>query len=212
MSANLQAVVDRWASAAEMSVYLHDDADAAARDALLSETECAARRRGRRVRLEGSRRSQRFKRGFSGARRRHGIVARIRSPRRSKCAWRLTHGRRRRRMRWRRELAARPGVADVRYDRRWLVAHCDGGHRGPARRPGHRRCPDARRGLHGRRRSSACRSTRAATSSTSCSWSARPGFIRGPFVAEGTLLGGIGAAAGAGRAADRSSPVARPHR
>lgn len=37
ISANVQSVVDRWASAAEMSIYLHDDHEAAARDALLEE-------------------------------------------------------------------------------------------------------------------------------------------------------------------------------
>jgi cell division transport system permease protein len=37
VSANLQSVVDRWASAAEMSVYLRDDHDPSAREALLQE-------------------------------------------------------------------------------------------------------------------------------------------------------------------------------
>lgn len=37
VSANLQSVVDRWASAAEMSVYLRDDHDADTREALLQE-------------------------------------------------------------------------------------------------------------------------------------------------------------------------------
>jgi cell division transport system permease protein len=37
LSANVQSIVDRWASAAEMSVYLHEDHDPAARDALLDE-------------------------------------------------------------------------------------------------------------------------------------------------------------------------------
>jgi cell division transport system permease protein len=37
ISANLQSVLDRWSTAAEMSVYLRDDLDAAQRDALLSE-------------------------------------------------------------------------------------------------------------------------------------------------------------------------------
>jgi cell division transport system permease protein len=37
VSANLQSVVDRWASAAEMSVYLRDDHDAGTREALLEE-------------------------------------------------------------------------------------------------------------------------------------------------------------------------------
>jgi len=36
-SENLGAVVERWASAAELSVYLRDDIDAAARDALIAE-------------------------------------------------------------------------------------------------------------------------------------------------------------------------------
>ena len=37
ISANLQSVIDRWASAAEMSVYLRDDHDDAMREALLTE-------------------------------------------------------------------------------------------------------------------------------------------------------------------------------
>jgi cell division transport system permease protein len=37
VSANLQSVVQRWASAAELSVYLRDDVDASARDALIGE-------------------------------------------------------------------------------------------------------------------------------------------------------------------------------
>lgn len=37
VSANLQSVIDRWAAAAEMSVYLRDDHDAAVREALLAE-------------------------------------------------------------------------------------------------------------------------------------------------------------------------------
>jgi cell division transport system permease protein len=37
ISANVQSIVDRWAAAAEMSIYLRDDHDAAARDALLEE-------------------------------------------------------------------------------------------------------------------------------------------------------------------------------
>jgi cell division transport system permease protein len=39
LSTNLQAVVDRWASAAEMSVYLRDDHEAAVRDALVGELQ-----------------------------------------------------------------------------------------------------------------------------------------------------------------------------
>jgi cell division transport system permease protein len=39
MSANLKSVADRWASAAEMSVYLRDDHDATARQALLDELQ-----------------------------------------------------------------------------------------------------------------------------------------------------------------------------
>lgn len=37
ISANVQSVVDRWASAAEMSIYLHDDHDPTVREALLEE-------------------------------------------------------------------------------------------------------------------------------------------------------------------------------
>jgi cell division protein FtsX len=37
LSANLQLIVDRWASAAEMSVYLQDDVDAAVRQSLIDE-------------------------------------------------------------------------------------------------------------------------------------------------------------------------------
>ena len=37
VSANLRALVDRWASSAELSVYLRDDGDNASRQALLEE-------------------------------------------------------------------------------------------------------------------------------------------------------------------------------
>jgi cell division transport system permease protein len=39
ISANVQSVVDRWASAAEMSVYLRDDHDEATRQAIIDELE-----------------------------------------------------------------------------------------------------------------------------------------------------------------------------
>ena len=42
VSANLQSVVDRWAAAAEMSVYLRDDFDPAARQALIDELQAHA--------------------------------------------------------------------------------------------------------------------------------------------------------------------------
>jgi cell division transport system permease protein len=42
LSANLQSVVDRWASAAEMSVYLRDDHEASGRDALVQELQSHA--------------------------------------------------------------------------------------------------------------------------------------------------------------------------
>jgi cell division transport system permease protein len=42
ISANLQSVVNRWASAAEMSVYLRDDHDAAMRQTLLDELQTHA--------------------------------------------------------------------------------------------------------------------------------------------------------------------------
>jgi len=85
---------------------------------------------------------------------------------------------------WREVLARRPGVADVRYDRRWLDA-CAGERAGPmdglrlaavlilaARSPWRAWC------------ASAC--TSAGTRSRSWSWVGAPmSFIRGPFVAEG---------------------------
>jgi cell division transport system permease protein len=42
LSANLQSVVQRWASAAELSVYLRDDVDAARREALIAELNAHA--------------------------------------------------------------------------------------------------------------------------------------------------------------------------
>ena len=42
LSANLQSVVQRWASAAELSVYLRDDVDASAREALIAELNAHA--------------------------------------------------------------------------------------------------------------------------------------------------------------------------
>ena len=42
VSANLQSLVERWASSAELSVYLRDDLDEAARDALVTELSAHA--------------------------------------------------------------------------------------------------------------------------------------------------------------------------
>jgi cell division transport system permease protein len=117
-SANLQTVVERWASAAEMSVYLHDEADEAARQSLQAELSA----HGAVAVVEFVSREQaleRFKSEFpelsdiapgDASPFPASFEVRLRSdPGSAEAADGLAE-----------RLAARPAVADVRYDRRWL--------------------------------------------------------------------------------------------
>jgi cell division transport system permease protein len=117
-SANLQAVVERWASAAEMSVYLSDTIDGASQQALIVDVSSHPAVAGvelvpKDVALE------RFKSDFPELRDiavsgenpfPASIEVRLKTdPTSAGAAEALVAG-----------LAERPGVVDVRYDRQWL--------------------------------------------------------------------------------------------
>ncbi len=118
ISANLQAVVARWSSAAEMSVYLQDDVDEATREALVAELTGHPAVAGV-EHVSKTQAVERFKADFPEL----GDVAgnettafpsslevRLRTDPASTGAAEAMAGR----------LIERPGVADVRYDVRWL--------------------------------------------------------------------------------------------
>jgi cell division transport system permease protein len=118
LSGNLQSVVQRWASAAEMSVFLRDDVDAPAREALAQEL----RGHGAVASVEYVSKQQaleRFKRDFPeladvAASTENpfppSIEVRLRTDPASTGAADAIAG----------QLTTRPGVVDVRYDRQWL--------------------------------------------------------------------------------------------
>jgi cell division transport system permease protein len=192
LSANLQALVDRWASAAEMSIFLKDDADAAMRETLLAET-------GARpgvlsvefVSKDAAR--QRFKSDFPEL---GDVAAAAENPFPASIEVRLTPDPRSAGMAdlMATELASRPGVADVRYDGRWLARITTA-------------VTAARVGGVAIAAVLILGAAFTAASVVRLSLEARrdeidimqlvgapTAFIRGPFVAEGALLGGIGAA------------------
>jgi cell division transport system permease protein len=193
LSANLQAVVDRWASAAEMSIFLKDDADAAARDALLSETGARPGVIGVEfVSKEAA--LQRFKSDFPEL---GDVAASSENPFPASIEVRLAADSRSAGTAdaMATELAARVGVADVRYDGRWLSRIATA-------------VTAARLGGLAIAAVLILGAAFTVASVVRLSLEARrdevdimqlvgapAGFIRGPFIAEGALLGGVGAAA-----------------
>jgi len=192
LSANLQALVDRWASAAEMSIFLKDDADAAMRETLLAET--GARPGVLSVEFVSKDAAlQRFKSDFPEL---GDVAAAAENPFPASIEVRLTPDPRSAGMAdlMATELASRPGVADVRYDGRWLARITTA-------------VTAARVGGVAIAAVLILGAAFTAASVVRLSLEARrdeidimqlvgapTAFIRGPFVAEGALLGGIGAA------------------
>lgn len=193
LSANLQAVVDQWASAAEMSIFLKDDADEAVRDALVSETGA----RPGVISVEFMSKDaalQRFKSEFPEL---GDVAAASENPFPASIEVRLSPDPRSAAMAaaMATELATRPGVADVRYDGQWLTRIATAV---TAARvgglaiawvlmlgAGFTVAAVVRLSLEARRDEVDIMQLVGAPA----------GFTRGPFVAEGALLGGIGAAA-----------------
>jgi cell division transport system permease protein len=118
VSTNLQSVVQRWASAAELSVYVRDDLDASARDALVQELSGHAAV----AHVEYVSKEQalaRFKSDFPELADvavstenpfPPSIEVRLRTdPASTGAADGIAE-----------QLATRPGIVDVRYDRQWL--------------------------------------------------------------------------------------------
>jgi cell division transport system permease protein len=118
LSENLESVVERWASAAEMSVFLRDDVDAATRDGLIA--ELAAHRAVAAVEFVAKDQAlERFRSDFpelgdvvtSGDNPfPPSIEVQLRTDSASVGAADAMAT----------QLTERPGVADVRYDRLWL--------------------------------------------------------------------------------------------
>ena len=118
VSSNLQSVADRWASAAEMSVYLGNDIDEASRDALIEELRAHTAVAGVEY-VSKEQALERFKLDFPELADvavttdnpfPPSIEVRLRTdPESSGAADAMAEG-----------LAEREGVVDVRYDRAWL--------------------------------------------------------------------------------------------
>lgn len=192
LSVNVQRVVDRWREAAELSVYLQDSIDEATQQTLLQAltahsavagVEYVSKPRAlERFRADfpeltdvaGSVGENPFPAGFE-VRLRPGTAA-------ADAAEALSE-----------ELRGRPGVADIRYDRRWLsrlisivtIARLAGFAIAGVLMVGAAFTVAAvvRLSLHARRDEVEIMQLVGAPFS----------FIRGPFIAEGVLLGGLGA-------------------
>ncbi len=192
ISFNLQRVAEQWAQAAEMSVYLDESLDEAGRAALTGELQqqsavAAVEYVSKESALERFRQDFPELADIASRRQPVSIVARS--------AAALGAGRRRtRRRHWPHRLTDRPGVADVRYDRQWLarllaaVASIRVGGLIVAAvlvlGAAFTVAAVVRLSLESRHAELDIMQLVGAPSA----------FVRGPFVAEGTLLGGLGAA------------------
>lgn len=190
VSANLQSVVERWAAAAEMSVYLDGDVDEAARQALLD--DLSAHEAVAAVEFVSSAQAlERFTTDFPEL---GDLAASDENPFPASLEVRLHTDAAAAAEAIAAEVSDRPGVADVRYDRRWLARLV--GMTTTVRAAGlaiaavlvlgaaFTVVAVVRLSLIARRDELEIMELVGAPL----------GFIRGPFVAEGTLLGGIGAA------------------
>jgi cell division transport system permease protein len=191
VSANLQALVQRWAAAAELSIFLKDDADDSIRQTLLAETR--ARPGVSSVEFVSKDTAlERFKTDFPEL---GDVAAAAENPFPASIEVRLTPDPRSAGTAdaMASELASRPGVADVRYDGRWLARITTA-------------VTAARLGGFAVAAVLILGAAFTVASVVRLSLEARrdeidimqlvgapAAFIRGPFVAEGSLLGGIGA-------------------
>ncbi len=191
VSANLQSLVERWASSAELSVYLRDDVDEATRQALLDELSSHTAVAGVEY-VSKDAALERFRRDFpelvdvaeSGDNPfPPSIEVRLRTdPASSGAADAMAAG-----------LTDRDGVVDVRYDREWLARllaivtsiRLAGATAAAVLLLGAAFTVAAvvRLSLHARREEVDIMQLVGAPFA----------FIRGPSIAEGTILGGTGA-------------------
>jgi cell division transport system permease protein len=192
-SVNVQDVLDQWLQAAEMSIYLHDTATDAERGALeqflrsqpmVAEVEYVSRERA----------LERFRADFPELRDVTTGVGENPFPSALEVRLRTENGGDTAADNLSRELAGRAGVSDIRYDRRWLQRLA--GAVTTARLAGalvagilmlgaaFTVAAVVRLSLHARRDELEIMQLVGAPFS----------YIRGPFIFEGLLLGGIGAA------------------
>jgi cell division protein FtsX len=191
VSANLQSLVERWASSAELSVYLRDDVDEATRQALLDELSSHTAVAGVEY-VSKDAALERFRRDFpeladvaesGGNPFPPSIEVRLRTdPASSGAADAMAAG-----------LIDRDGVVDVRYDREWLARllaivtsiRLAGATAAAVLLLGAAFTVAAvvRLSLHARREEVDIMQLVGAPFA----------FIRGPSIAEGTILGGTGA-------------------
>ncbi len=191
ISFNLQRVAEQWAQAAEMSVYLDDKPRRRGPRGAHERIAAAVGGCGRGVRVEGER-ARAVSAGFSRAGRRR-LAATTRFHRRSKCGCARSPAPADAAAALAASLADRPGVADVRYDRQWLarllaaVASIRVGGLIVAAvlvlGAAFTVAAVVRLSLESRHAELDIMQLVGAPSA----------FVRGPFVAEGTLLGGLGA-------------------
>jgi cell division transport system permease protein len=190
-SANLQSIVDRWASAAEVSIFLRDDVEDAVRDALMADTR--ARQGVTSVEFVSKDIAlQRFKTEFPEL---GDLAAPAENPFPASIEVRLSPDPVSAGLAdaMATELATRPGVADVRYDGRWLTRVTTA-------------VTAARLGGLAVASVLILGAAFTVAAVVKLSLESRRGeveimqlvgapaaFIRGPFVAEGTILGGVGA-------------------
>ena len=191
LSANLQTLVDRWASAAELSIFLRDDVDDQTRQALLA--EAGARPGVTNVEFVSKDAAlQPFKTDFPEL---GDVTASSENPFPASIEVRLTPDPVSAGVAdaMAADLATRPGVADVRYDGRWLARVTTA-------------VTAARVGGVAIAAVLILGAAFTVAAVVRLALAARHGevgimqlvgapaaFIRGPFVAEGTLLGGVGA-------------------
>ena len=192
---NIERLLARWTTSAEFSVYLRDDATSEQRgviEALVDQSGAAA---GREY-VSKEQALARFRTEFAELASTAAGIDDNPFPASVEVRMQTTAEADGRADALLRQVATLPGVADVRYDRAWLAKV--GAGLDALRRAGVRAgaADGGGRGRHGGRASSGWACTRGARSSRSCSSSARSlAFIRGPFVAEGLLQGGLGAVA-----------------
>ncbi len=120
ISVNVQSVMDQWLQAAEMSIYLHDTISEADRDALegflrsrpmVAEVEYVSRERA----------LERFRADFPELRDVTSGVGENPFPSALEVRLRTENGGDEAADTLSRDVAGRPGVSDIRYDRRWLA-------------------------------------------------------------------------------------------
>jgi cell division transport system permease protein len=120
ISVNVQDVLDRWLQAAEMSVYLHDtisEADRIALEAFLASQPAVAEAEY----VSSARALERFRADFPELRDVTSCIGENPFPAAMEVRLRTGTGGDAAAAALSQEVAAKPGVSDIRYDRRWLA-------------------------------------------------------------------------------------------